>query len=460
MHPILQLDAAIQGFFSRRAPVASGDGLIVAFSGGPDSTALLLGLVRFARHQRLRVTAAHLDHGADAGSAPRARAAVRLAESIGVPCAAERREVPRQRCHGESPEAAARRIRYGFLEEMRARYHARWVATAHHRDDQAETVLLRWLFASGLEGLAGIRPRWKTLVRPLLELPRRELAAAVAAGGLVPVDDPTNRDCSSPRNLLRHRLLPLLAAEDPQVAARLARLATLAELARRRLRQRVRDRLRPQRAADGLVFRRTGLTHLPAELRPIALALLHRQAGAPYPAGRGARQELLRQLLDGRSVGCDCGDGWRWEDRGDLLALLRAAPAPPPAPVFAYTFEAPGGVVIREIGKRIRLVRGPVAPWMFQGSPTRTGLALPLEPGERVEIRNRRPGDRLWPLGASGSRRLKEVLIDARVPRHRRDSLPLLVVTGRIAWVPGVTIDERFRLAEHRQAWVAEVTEA
>lgn len=103
---------------------------------------------------------------------------------------------------------------------------------------------------------------------------------------------------------------------------------------------------------------------------------------------------------------------------------------------------------------------------MFQGSPHRAGLALPLQPGDRVTVRNRRPGDRLHPLGASGSRRLKEVLIDRRIPRSQRDRLPLLCVlsrdergeeTERIAWVPGVTIDQRFRITGEAAAWVAEV---
>jgi tRNA(Ile)-lysidine synthetase-like protein len=94
---------------------------------------------------------------------------------------------------------------------------------------------------------------------------------------------------------------------------------------------------------------------------------------------------------------------------------------------------------------------------MFQGSPHRAALALPLVEGDRVTIRNRRPGDRIHPLGASGSRRLKEVLIDRRVPRLERERLPLLCVGERIAWAPGVTIDQRFRLEGHAAAWVAEV---
>jgi len=120
---------------------------------------------------------------------------------------------------------------------------------------------------------------------------------------------------------------------------------------------------------------------------------------------------------------------------------------------------------VEKLGIGMRLFRAPVAPWMWQGSPTRAALDLALEEGDRVEIRNRRPGDRIRPLGSPGSRRLKEVLIDRRVPRDRRERLPLLVVGGRIAWVPGVTIDHRFRLRgdddpdSERDAtvWVAEI---
>lgn len=110
-----------------------------------------------------------------------------------------------------------------------------------------------------------------------------------------------------------------------------------------------------------------------------------------------------------------------------------------------------------ELHLRARLTRGVIAPWMFEGSPLRAGLALPLSTGDRVEIRNRRPGDRFRPLGAAGSRRLKDVLIDHRVPRRERETLPLWIVGGRIAWVPGVTIEDRFRIGSEREVWIAEM---
>jgi tRNA(Ile)-lysidine synthase len=122
---------------------------------------------------------------------------------------------------------------------------------------------------------------------------------------------------------------------------------------------------------------------------------------------------------------------------------------------FSYTLEAPGQVEIPEIGVRVCLSRQSLEPWMFQGSPRRVALALPFAEGGRLTVRSRQPGDRLHPLGAAGSRKLKDVLIDRRMPRHERDRLPLICVGERIAWVPGVTIDQRFRITGEPAAWIA-----
>jgi tRNA(Ile)-lysidine synthetase-like protein len=400
----------------------------------------------------------------DPGSAERAARAARIAAGLGIFWVADRIDVPARRQRGESAEAAARRERYGFLERVRRETGSRWIATAHHRDDQAETVLLRLLFGSGLEGLAGVRPVHGAVARPLLDTPRAALLAAVAAAGLEPVEDPTNRDTGVPRNRVRHRLLPFLMEGDPELPARLARLAGRARGANRAVERTLGNRLAAMPVEGGIAVERAALAGLPGALQPFAFAWLHRQAGAPYPAGEAARRELLRQLADtrgkergGERAACDCGGGWRWEAAGERLILRRPAESRERVPDFTYTLVIPGELEIPEIAVRVRVSRRAVEPWMFEGSPHRAALALPLAEGDHVTIRNRRPGDRIHPLGAGGSRRLKEVLIDRRVPRHVRERLPLLCVGERVAWAPGVTIDQRFRLAGHTTAWVAEV---
>jgi tRNA(Ile)-lysidine synthase len=433
--------------------VAAGEPLVVAFSGGPDSTALLLGLRLLAPRLACRPIAVHVDHRLDAGSGARAAAAAALAARLDTPF--QLLVAPDGwPTRGESREAAARRRRYRLLAAERAARGARWVLTAHHADDQAETILLRLGHGSGLAGLAGMRARQGSLLRPLLELPRRALAAAVEAAGLQPVDDPTNRDLAVPRNRLRHRLVPALggAAASANARALGVAAATLAVGLERRLLA-----VLPTLAAKGAPrIAVDELRRLPAELISWALGLLHRRAGADYPPRAAAVAELRRQLGRGGEIACDCGGGWQWRTDGDRFLVALRAPAE--TTDFAYTLHVPGGVEIREAGTTFRLSRQPVAAWMRLGAAGRAALDLPLEPGGQVTVRSRRPGDRLQPLGLAHHRRLKDILIDRKVPRADRDRLPLLCVAGQLAWVPGVTIHHPFRLRQGASmAWVAEL---
>ena len=470
-----------------RLPLDRGERLVVAFSGGGDSTALLWGLTQLAPCRGIHLLAAHLDHAMDAASAERAAGAARLARRLGVPLVSARRAVGARRRPEESPEAAARRIRYEFLEEIRRGCGARRIATAHHRDDQAETVLLRLRFGSGLRGLSAIQEVAGALVRPLLGLPRAALRQAVAGAGLTPVEDPGNHDPRQPRSRMRHQVLPALArdlaapADQDQLAAALARLAARAQRALpaldRRLATEVGLRVEAGENGETAVADRRRLAALPPPVLPFALALLHRRAGAAFPASLAAAAELRRQLrpvptpatlarhprrppaAGGHRVACDCGAGWRWEAAGELLRLGQAHSGET-IPPFTYTLEVPGELTIPELALSIRVSRRPLEAWMLRGAPLRAGLALPLQAFDssgRVTVRNRRPGDRLRPLGSPGSRKLKDVLIDHGVPRWQRDRLPLLCWAGEIAWVPGITIEHRFRLTAESPVCLAEI---
>jgi tRNA(Ile)-lysidine synthase len=451
-----QLVDHLERFFRLRQPLVTGDGLLIAVSGGTDSTALLWGMARLAQRRAIDLHAAHLDHGLDAGSAGRAAGVARLCTRLGVPLHAERCDVAGRRRRGESPEAAARRLRYGFLERQRRALGARWLLTGHHADDQAETVLLRLIYGSGLGGLGGIAEHRGTILRPLLDLPRSALAEALAAIGVRPLEDPTNRNLGVPRNLVRHRLISTLEPRWPGLTGDLTAVARAARGARRRLDAVVERETGMRREAGRVSLDRAALRRLPDILWPFALARAGRLAGLPYPPGRDARGELRRQLAAEGEIGCDLGDGWRWRSVGDRLRLEPAAGPHCPRP-FCRTFRAPGEVEVPELGIRMRLQPSPPRPWMLRGAAERTGLGLRLRPGEPVTVRSRRPGDRIRPLGCDYRRRLKEVLIDRRVPRPERDRLPLLEVGGRIVWVPGVTVDHDSRLAPGLQVWLAEI---
>ncbi len=327
------IDAAVADFFGRRPALARavrGAPLVVGFSGGPDSTALLLAMRAVAPRFDWRLAAVHVDHLLDDGSGQRAVAAERLAAAIGVPF-----EVRSARPiePAWSSEQWARAERYRLLAAAARSLGAAAVLTAHHRRDQAETVLLRILFGSGAAGLGAMAPVSNRLglplLRPLLDAGPDCLRSYAARRRTTPVDDPTNHASGPPRNFVRRHLLPVLARETPDLERRLVRLARAARGAQSTVRRLLDDTLSPRAGAQCCEVEIEALVRLPEPLWPAALARLHRLAGAPYPPPRKARRELARQLdrqgPGRRAVGCDCGGGWRWELRRDRLRVTRSA---------------------------------------------------------------------------------------------------------------------------------------
>lgn len=344
---------------------------MVAFSGGPDSLALLLAAKRQVPRLGLGLVAAHLDHALDAGSAGRAERARQLALELEVPFCGHRLEAERPAT--ESREAFARRARYDFLEAVAARHGARLIATAHHADDQAETVLLRLLFGSGLDGLGGIapvRPLGATLlVRPLLTIRRRELRSYLDAAALEPILDPTNFDQQVPRNRVRHALLPHLAhstesksteyksapaseyggqggSGEDVLVENLCRLAAAAGPAASRVRATLRTVLAAETTENGARCDRAAFEALPEVLQGPALFLLHQMAGEGKPAPLEARRELLAQMQRRGKVRCDCGGrrgrNFYWQADRYHLELRQTGALEPKAGQFTYTFEASG----------------------------------------------------------------------------------------------------------------------
>lgn len=427
-----------------------GERWVVALSGGPDSTSLLAALAPLARTRGVALVAVHVDHGLDPGSAGRAVRAQEIAAALDVPFVLCAPRVERRR--RESPEAAARRCRYRELEEARVALGATKILTAHHLDDQVETLLLRIGAGTGIAGLAGIPAERGPLLRPLLELRRATLLASLAGFFPPPVEDPTNLERRTPRNRLRHGLLPHLLRADPDLFAALAALPAAARRARGAIDRVLGRRVAIRRLGAGAEVDRREVEAIPAPLRPLALARLLEAAGSVPPPGAARLAPALAALAAGRSFSLDL-DGVRL--RGEATRLRAAARESPPAAV-AYTVSLPGEVELSELGLRMRIRRRPFAPWMVEGRPDRAAFELPAG-ATSAEVRTRRPGDRLRPIGAPGERKLKELLIDRKVPRAARDRLPLLLVGGRIVWVPGVTVAEENRLRGASEAWVADI---
>lgn len=394
--------------------------LVVAVSGGTDSTALLLILAELADEHGLVLHAAHFDHRTRPRAAARdAQQVADLAARCGATVRVGRADA------APASEDAARAARYAFLRRAAAAVGATAIATGHTRDDQAETVLLHAVRGSGLAGLAAMRPSRDGIIRPLLGLGRADTAAICAAAGVVPREDPSNRSLRFARNRVRHKVMPELAKLNPRAGEAIARLADAAADALGSLRLAAERAL--EGARDGEAFDLSRLGPDPA-LREEALALAWERATGRALAAR-ARSALAAEAArrDG-SASLDLPGGRALREYGRLRIVpgtrdraMPEAAAPAEAPLL------PERAV--EWGEwTVLLTSGAPAGW--------TNAAPAPDPHSGLRLRARRPGDRL-----AGSRgKVQDALTDAKVPAARRDALPLVVTpTGEVWWIPGVT---------------------
>lgn len=413
----------------------------VAVSGGADSVALLAALYADeALRPRLRVL--HYDHRVRGeASAADAVFVAALAAALGLPCQLGQRETV-----GAGSETALRRARQAWLAGAMARLGARALCLGHHLDDRMETFLLRGARGAGAEGLAAprrIQPfRDGTFrARPLLGHRRAVLRAALASAGVPWREDSTNADRAVPRNRLRADVIPAIEASmGPGWAGGVARAAENLGEAADALRSWLGD-LGGLPGADGRA-RVAALKGRPRALARLACSELLWSHGIDELAGP-AFELMVDAVSDGRPGRFQLG-GLDW-----VLADGWLAPESPAAgwgdavrPLAADGTRAECGLVAERVSVDAaqwdRLSRGDIPP------EREVYLAVP--PGATLGWRGRVPGDRYQPLGAPGSAKVSDQLIDRKVPAEARESLPVVLVDGAVAWVPGVPPAEAFRL--------------
>jgi tRNA(Ile)-lysidine synthase len=433
--------------------------LAVGLSGGADSVALLRALAQRSGELGLVLHAAHLHHGLRGAEADADLDFARsLAAELGLPfhearvdIAAEARADSATGKPAESIEEAARRVRYGWFRQLMAAGEVDAVATAHTRDDQAETVLGKFLRGAWTEGLSGIHPVVEfpegCILRPLLAASRAEVEAFLKSLGQSWREDSTNQHLTYTRNRIRHELLPLLETWNPQMREHLAQMAELArdeeawwqaELAR--LAPQLILPGRPVRgggraASDGLALDIVRLAALAPALQRRLLRTAASQLGA---APDFAATEVLRALaLTGRAgQKCELAQGLRAErtHRELRLEVESIATAGEGAtgkggngPVPEYQVSIPGEIAAPAFGLHLRIQLSPASQ-------------LPAS-GQTALLRNWKPGDRVLLRHSSGPRKVKEVLERLRVTGSGRALWPVLELGGRIVWMKGAELE-------------------
>lgn len=449
-----------------------GDTVVVGVSGGPDSLCLLHVLKELQRELAISLHVGHLEHGIR-GEESKADAAFveKLAWSWRLRVTVEHADVPGYAAQQRlAIEEAARRVRYSFLGRVAGEVGTGCVAVGHNADDQVETILMHWMRGSGLGGLRGILPvqtlgeeTWWSgpavkVVRPLLDVPRNEIEAYCQEHGLEPRFDRSNLDLTYHRNRIRHELLPHLESFNPRIRDVLRRSARVITDDYDYLRlqgQQLWERLaRPGR--DAVTFPLQPWLELhPSLQRQLLREAIHR---------------LRRSLRD---------IDWIHVEHARLGIEEKATGAKITLPqglfvlkgydqfVIGEEMPSPDLPLLREGEVPVRipgLTRLPASDWQLEAARLgRTELpdeALHNEDpwqayldldraGTELILRGRRTRDHFQPLGMGGKgKALTDFMIDAKIPQHMRDHVPLVVAANRIVWVAGWRLDERVKITD------------
>jgi len=455
----------------------SGDHVLVAVSGGPDSVALIHLLDTLSPVFSFGLGIAHLNHRLRQIESERdAEFVAALSQKLNLPFYMEKQDVRRyQGQHKLSLEEAARRVRYTFLNQVAEANGFTKIALGHHYDDNAELVLMYLLRGSGPLGLSGMPPvRDKKIVRPLINVKRSQIIDYLTEKELEYVRDTSNADLNYLRNKLRHDLIPqLLSSYNPKIRETLNRTASI-----------MRSEEEWIAALIDPIFKGTLISQETAKIclsrdafDKIPLAARRRLIRKAILTVKGNLRRItyshidatIRLAMTGPAVGfLDLPDRIRIRRNHQALVIskdkenLRASAKnqrQPTWPTYEYTFTPPGCFHIREASVRLKL-----SEMAIKELPdfSHTGQQIAFFDINKLRfpliVRNFRPGDRFSPLGMSGSQKVKAFFINNKIPREKRVRCPLLVSNGNIVWVVGYRLDNSVKVsAETRKVLKAEV---
>lgn len=439
--------------------IQPGDTVVAAVSGGPDSMALLHLLTEMAERIGFRVTVAHVNHGfRPKESEAEARTVADYAAVLGVPCDIGVLDLPLYIAQtGKNPQAAAREKRYGFLHEIAERRQAAKIALAHHADDQAETVLMRLLRGAGPSGLTGMALRRTEkkveLIRPLLRIYKSEIERHCEVSGIPVCRDSSNEQRKYARNAIRLDAMPMLRHYNDKLPEALNRLADTMrdedEWMAQQTRRAFEEIATVSAGARGTECRLGAqvFAGLPVALQRRLIKLILEYVFAEDDGFDYARIEAARAIMTRQAKGTaalDMHGRVKLVREYDDIAFFQL-----PASQLSYTYalRQPGeSVALPEIGVELvsEVVRKPEMYGVYGGAATESAqqseacfdcehVRFPLE------IRSRLPGDRMEVLGLKGTKKVKDMFVDGKVPAAARDRVPIVLdASGRILWIPGV----------------------
>ena len=450
-------------FISQHQMIEDGETVLVAVSGGADSLALLYGLHALRSQLSCKLHVVHLNHCLRPDADADADFVQQHAADLELPCTIQRAEVSRLVKQWKlSVEAAGRKARYQFYESVCTEVSATKVALGHHQDDIAETVLMNLIRGSGATGLKGISPvRNVKFIRPLAGFTRQNIETFLTSISIVPRHDATNTDTYYLRNRIRGELIPQLARDyNPNIKTGLSRTADvlgaeseyLDTVARKAFETCRIQRPHKNVVLDRVKFRQYHIALQRRMLRQSVFEMLGDMSDLHF-----AHCEAMLNLVEGDAPNTVLAlpNDLRFRRAYQQLIFERK---PVEMESFAYPVATVGKTSIEVLNTEITAELGDAeSPGtlalpngkfeaIFDYDKLRKVFAKPSSETVPLTVRNRQQGDRFQPYGMQGTKKIKDFLIDAKVPRSERDSIPLLVCGDEILWVIGYTTSESFKI--------------
>jgi tRNA(Ile)-lysidine synthase len=424
----------------------AGAKLLLCVSGGADSVALLQLFSRLRSRVQLTLLAVHVDHQLRGGeSSADAELVKELCQGLNVPVIVRKIKLESQ---GDL-ENRARKLRFEAFNQILEAYKFDYIVTAHHNNDQTETMLMNLFRGAGLSGLAGIRPRSGNILHPLLCFTRDELVNLLTEEKVQWRDDSSNADQRFRRNWIRHSLLPLLEKEiNPRLGSTLGRQAQIFSEAEEMMLQRTRTLSRKiilEQDADHAVLSLPGLTRcLRLEQYYILRELIFGLSGSSRDFFSCSFEEVIALAQSEGSKYTRLHNGLVARRQYDELVIEKSVPAQP-IPEDLSVDEDRGRAIWGDHRFSFKVLR--VLPEYRNGDPLNVYLDA-----DKIRfpftIRGRRPGDRFMPFGMDKLVRLKEFLINLKVPRIERGLVPIFDDGEKIFWIAGHRIDARVAIDE------------
>lgn len=442
--------AEVLRFCRQEALFAPGARVLCAVSGGADSMAMLWCLYSFRQELGITVSAAHFNHLLRSEASDADEAFVRdFCAKHQIPFFSERGDVAAYAVEqGIGIEEAARELRYRYLLLLPSDH----LATAHHAEDNAETVLLHLLRGSGLRGLRGMLPRQGSIVRPLLSVTKEQIMEFLRQENIPWREDGSNEEDFCRRNRLRHHVLPLLKQEEPKIFEKLTAQSELLRAEDEFLDRLARELLKKAEREDGYDCK----TLLGAEdvLQKRALRLMTRKA---LPKDVSSRHiEAMQGLLSAPSPSAEISlpGGYYARRFYESITITRKIPRD----FSERVLKIPGQTEISELGIKISCVRTE----NFEkntNTPFQFAVKYDMISQSILCVRPRREGDRIK-MADGHSKSLKKLLIERKIPRIYRQSMPVIAVGGEIlaiGWPGG--LNSRYAAREGEPALIIDIIE-